>query len=215
MVRHSLDVAALGSAVLRRLIGQTPCGELHGHALATLQIARDSADLVHVGGHILHVIDVRRYSNDMILHASDRHNLAGDLRIGDDLILDRGDGLIGLEVLGGCGGLDVGNGTCHCHGLVLDGRHRLDGLDVLSNGLDRLDVVCDGLDLGLHRHEDGGRFGVLSGLQLGLLRLFGGLLGGIGELSCIVLNGHQLLNQLFWRTVRCRRNGQCAPKALN
>ena len=79
VVRHSLDVAALGSAVLRRLIGQTPSGELHGHALTTLQIARDSADLVHVGGHILHVIDVRRYGNDMILHAGDRHNLAGVL----------------------------------------------------------------------------------------------------------------------------------------
>ena len=210
MVRHSLDVAALGSAVLRRLIGQTPSGELHGNALATLQIARDSADLVHVGGHVLHVIDTRRYSNDMILHASDRHNLAGDLRIGDDLILDRGDGLIGLEVLGRSRRTDVVKCSCHGHGLVLDGRHRLDGLDVLPNGLDRLDVVRNGLDLGLERDDGGCGFGVLGGLQLGLLRFFGGLLSRVGVFAGVVLSGQKLFGQVLGRLVRRSRHAQGA-----
>ena len=208
MVRHSLDVAALGSAVLRRLIRQTTGGELHGHALAALQIARDSADLVHVGGHILHVIDVRRYGNDMILHAGDRHDLVGDLRIGDDLILDRGDGLIGRQILGHSRRTDVVKCSCHCNGLVLDGRHRLDGLDVLPNGLDRLDVVRHGLDLVLERHDDGRGFGVDLRLLLGLLRFFGGLLSRVGELTGVGLGGEELFGQVLGRLVRRSRHTQ-------
>ena len=144
----------------------------------------------------------------MILHAGDRHDLAGDLRIGDDLILDRGDGLIGRQILGRSCRTDVGNGICHYYGLVLDGRHRLDGLDVLSNGLDRLDVVRHGLDLVLERHDGGCGFGVLGGLQLGLLRLFGRLLGRVGELTGVGLSGEELFGQVLGRLVRRSRHTQ-------
>ena len=90
--------------------------------------------------------------------------------------------------------------------LILDAGNGLHVLNSRTCRHHRLDVVGHGLDLGLHRDEGGGRFGVLSGLQLGLLRLFGGLLGGFGKLPSVVLCGHQLLNQLFRRTVRRWRN---------
>ena len=208
VVRHSLDVAALGSAVLRRLIRQTTGREFCRRTLAACQIARDSADLVQIVGHVRHIDDVRRDGDDVILHVGNRYDLGGDLRVGDDLILDRGDGLIGRQILGRSCRTDVVKSSCHCYGLVLDGRHRLDGLDVLPNGLDRLDVVRHGLDLVLERHDDGRGFGVGLRLLLGLLRLFGRLLGRVGELTGVGLSGEELFGQVLGRLVRRSRHTQ-------
>ena len=214
MLGHGLDVAAARCALLGLLVGESAGRELHGRAPAAGDVARNGADVVEACGDVLHVLDVRGDVDDVLLHARNLDDLGRDLGIGYHLIFDRGNGLVGFQVLGNSRRPDVVERTCHCHGLVLDGRHRLDGLDVLPHRLDRLDVVGHGLDLVLERDDDGGGFGVGLRLLLGLLRLFGGLLGGISELSGVVLGGHQLLDQLFRRTIRRRRDRQGATKAL-